>query len=44
VSIISDGIAHGLAENCPVCGTASLAECHGRVTCWGFLNGMTKVK
>ena len=40
--IISDGIAHGLAEDCPICGHTSLVECHGRVACWGFLEGLTK--
>ena len=40
--IISDGIAHGLAGDCPICRHTSLVECHGRVACWGFLEGLTK--
>jgi hypothetical protein len=40
--LLSDGIAHGLAADCPACGNASVVECHGRLRCWGYLQGMTK--
>ena len=42
VCVISDGVAHGAAFNCPVCENPSLVECHGRLSCWGYMNGMTK--
>jgi hypothetical protein len=40
--LISDGMAHGLPSDCPVCHGSSLVECHGRLSCWGYLAGMTK--
>ena len=42
VVIVADGMLNGLAANCPVCKNASMVTCHGRVRCWGFMNGTTK--
>lgn len=40
--LISDGIANGLADDCPVCHNNSVVLCSGRLTCWGFMDGLTK--
>jgi hypothetical protein len=41
--MISDGLANGLAEDCPVCGTSGLTQCAGRITCFGYMeDGTTK--
>ena len=36
-TIISDGLVNGVPADadCPVCGTAGLVQCAGRITCWG---------
>ena len=39
--IISDGIAHGLAEDCPFVDNTS-RRMPRAVACWGFLEGLTK--
>jgi hypothetical protein len=40
--MIADGMARGLCANCPVCESAGLVECAGRITCWGYLGAVTK--
>ena len=37
--LIADGLAHGLAQDCPACGNPGLVQCAGRVTCWGYVGG-----
>ena len=32
--MVADGMAHGLAQDCAVCGQASLVQCAGKVRCW----------
>jgi len=36
--IVADGMTNGLCANCPVCHTAGLVLCAGRVCCWGYLS------
>jgi hypothetical protein len=40
--IIADGMVNGLASDCPECCNSSLVTCHGRVWCWGYIEGVTK--
>lgn len=37
VCMITDGVIRGLPENCGVCKSRSLVECHGRICCWGSM-------
>ena len=40
--LLSDYLAHGVPEDCPVCGCASLSWASGRITCWGYVQGLSK--
>jgi poly [ADP-ribose] polymerase len=40
--LISDYLAHGTPEDCPVCGSSALCFNAGRITCWGYVNGLSK--
>jgi len=40
--LLSDYLAHGTPDDCPVCGSSALAFSAGRVTCWGYVNGLSK--
>ena len=37
--LLSDYLAHGTPEDCPVCGKSSHLFTAGRITCWGYVNG-----
>ena len=40
--LLSDYLAHGTPQDCPVCGNAALSFSAGRVTCWGYVDGLSK--
>jgi len=40
--LLADYLAHGIPQNCPVCGNSSLSFSAGRITCWGYVDGLSK--
>ena len=42
--LISDYLAHGTPEDCPVCGCAALVFSAGRITCWGYVQGLSRCR
>jgi hypothetical protein len=40
--LLADYLAHGIPQDCPVCGNSSLSFSAGRITCWGYVDGLSK--
>jgi hypothetical protein len=40
--LLADYLAHGIPQDCPVCGNSTLSFSAGRITCWGYVDGLSK--